>query len=100
MTQSSDGFPITGRIRNMGVLFDVTDIPGKLSRKESCGSPPERWTELECVIRQDADIKLIGLIFQEKLRGNDFLHQFRLSNSGSKDVNPSQTTCRSSNQES
>ena len=68
LTQIRDGFPITGRIRNDGVLLDVTDIPGKLSRKESCGSPPKRWTELESVIRQDADIELIWLTFQEEVR--------------------------------
>ena len=69
LTQIRDGFPIIGRIRNAGVYPDVTDIPKKFVTEERLReTAPQRWTELENIIRQDADTELIWETFQEEVK--------------------------------
>ena len=60
LTQIRDGFPIIGRIRNAGVYPDATDLPDKFVTEEELQvTAPQRWAELERIIRQDENTQVI-----------------------------------------
>ena len=68
LTQIRDGFPIMGRIRNAGVYPDVTDLPDKFVTEEELQvTAPQRWAELERIIRQDENTQVIWDTFQEEV---------------------------------
>ena len=68
LTQIRDGFPIMGRIRNAGVYPDDTDLPDKFVTEEELQvTAPQRWAELERIIRQDENTQVIWDTFQEEV---------------------------------
>ena len=68
LTQIRDGFPILGRIRNAGVYPDDTDLPDKFVTEEELQvTAPQRWAELERIIRQDENTQIIWDTFQEEV---------------------------------
>ena len=68
LTQIRDGFPIMGRIRNAGVYPDDTDLPDKFVTEEELRvTAPQRWAELERIIRQDENTQVIWDTFQEEV---------------------------------
>ena len=66
---NSGRLPIMGWTRNAKVYPDVTDLPDKFLTEEKLReTAPQRWTELEKIIRQDEDTQVIWDTFQEEVK--------------------------------